>query len=62
MTTHLLRTAVSDGDELMHFARKQEADLVVMGAYGHARLREWMFGGVTRDLLLRRAVCCLMCH
>ncbi len=27
------------------------ADLVVMGAYGHSRLSEWMFGGVTRTVL-----------
>ncbi|HTJ59021.1 MAG TPA: universal stress protein [Devosiaceae bacterium] len=28
-----------------------EADLLVAGAYGHGRMREWFFGGVTRDLL-----------
>ena len=38
------------------------ADLIVMGAYGHGRLREWMFGGVTRDLLASAPVCCLMSH
>jgi nucleotide-binding universal stress UspA family protein len=27
------------------------ADVLVLGAYGHSRLREWAFGGVTRDLL-----------
>ena len=27
------------------------ADLIVSGAYGHSRLREWAFGGVTRSLL-----------
>src|SRR6267142_1194958 len=27
------------------------ADLLVMGAYGHSQLREWMFGGVTRTVL-----------
>ena len=27
------------------------ADLLVMGAYGHTHLREWMFGGVTRTVL-----------
>jgi len=27
------------------------ADLLVMGAYGHSHLREWMFGGVTRTIL-----------
>ncbi len=33
-----------------------------MGAYGHSRLREWTFGGVTRDLIRRSPVCCLMSH
>ncbi len=27
------------------------SDLLVMGAYSHSRLREWLFGGVTRTLL-----------
>lgn len=27
------------------------ADLLVMGAYGHSRLHEWIFGGVTRSML-----------
>lgn len=27
------------------------ADLLVMGAYGHSRLREWIFGGVTRSMI-----------
>jgi nucleotide-binding universal stress UspA family protein len=27
------------------------ADLLVMGAYGHSHLSEWMFGGVTRTVL-----------
>lgn len=28
------------------------ADLVVSGAYGHSRLRQWLLGGMTRDLLV----------
>ena len=36
---------------LLDRARRQGADLVVAGAYGHSRLGEWMFGGVTRELL-----------
>ncbi|CAN7660420.1 universal stress protein [Rhizobium sp. LjRoot30] len=33
-----------------------DADLIVMGAYGHSRLRERIFGGVTRDMLEGSAV------
>ncbi|MEI5681796.1 universal stress protein [Mesorhizobium sp. CCNWLW179-1] len=36
---------------LFKFIDESDADLVVSGAYGHSRLREWAFGGVTRSLL-----------
>lgn len=36
---------------LAQMAEMQDAGLIVAGGYGHARLREWVFGGVTRDLL-----------
>ena len=61
-TTHLLRAVGNEGGEILDFAMRQDADLIVMGAYGHSRLREWIFGGVTRDALERSPVCCLMCH
>lgn len=35
------------------------ADLIVAGAYGHSRLQEWIFGGITRDLLMKSRYCCL---
>lgn len=38
------------------------ADLLVMGAYGHARWREYVFGGVTRDLARRMIVPTLLSH
>jgi nucleotide-binding universal stress UspA family protein len=39
------------GAALMSVARSADANLVVSGAYGHSRAREWFFGGMTRDLL-----------
>ncbi len=36
------------------------ADLLVMGAYGHSHLREWMFGGVTRTVLYEAGLPVLM--
>lgn len=36
---------------LFEFIERSGATLVVSGAYGHSRLREWAFGGVTRSLL-----------
>ena len=38
----------SVADELLRFAKDGNANLIVAGAYGHSRLGEWMFGGVTR--------------
>lgn len=37
-------------------------DVVVAGAYGHSRLREWALGGVTRDLLFQASYCTLLSH
>jgi nucleotide-binding universal stress UspA family protein len=48
--------------ELLNFARDEQADLIVAGGYGHSRLGEWMFGGVTHELLAPGHVCCLLSH
>ncbi|MFH6783276.1 MULTISPECIES: universal stress protein [Methylobacterium] len=62
-TTHLLPGPVlSVADELLRFCEREGADLLATGAYGHSRLREWVFGGVTRDLLRTTPLCCLMSH
>ena len=52
----------SVAEELLKVVRQEGADLIVTGAYGHTRMREWMFGGVTRDLLDDAPVPCLMAH
>jgi nucleotide-binding universal stress UspA family protein len=36
---------------LLEKARGSGAELVVLGAYGHSRTREWVLGGVTADLM-----------
>jgi nucleotide-binding universal stress UspA family protein len=38
------------------------AELVVMGAYGHSRAREFIFGGFTRRVLGGAALPALICH
>lgn len=58
---HPLREA-SVRDELVAAAERTGADLIVAGCYGHSRLREWAFGGVTRDLLRHAPLCCLLSH
>lgn len=52
----------SDGEQLIQLSLNERADLLVTGAYGHSRLGEWVFGGVTRDLLTSSPICCLMSH
>lgn len=50
------------GRQLLSIAHQTNSDLIVVGAYGHTRLGEWMFGGATRELLVGSDVCCLMSH
>ncbi len=49
-------------DELNAIARQEDADLIIAGAYGHSRFREWVLGGVTRDLITRTPRCALLAH
>ena len=51
-----------NADQLYAIAKEQGAYVVVAGAYGHSRLREWVLGGVTRDLLLRADLCAFVSH
>lgn len=48
--------------EIERVAKSNSADLIVCGAYGHSRLHEWAFGGVTDDLLHRPGCFVLMSH
>lgn len=54
------------GDEdamvLSRLAEDLKIGMVVGGAYGHSRLREWVLGGVTRNLLLRPVHCSFISH
>jgi nucleotide-binding universal stress UspA family protein len=43
-------------------AAQQSSDLIVMGGYGHSRLREYLLGGATRDMLGSTNVPTLMSH
>jgi nucleotide-binding universal stress UspA family protein len=52
----------SVGEAILAQARTVGADLMVMGGYGHSRLREMMLGGVTRHMLERTTVPILFSH
>jgi nucleotide-binding universal stress UspA family protein len=49
-------------DVLLSRASDLCSDLIVMGAYGHARMRETILGGVTRSMLAQMTVPVLMSH
>jgi nucleotide-binding universal stress UspA family protein len=51
-----------DTDATQFVSIAQQHDLVVAGAYGHSRLREWVLGGVTDELLQRADFCSLLSH
>lgn len=50
------------GNELLSRAADLDADLIVMGGYGHSRLKEWVLGGVTRTILESMTAPVLMSH
>ncbi len=57
--------SVTTGNDAAQFGaivEEQAVGLVVAGAYGHSRVREWVLGGVTRELLLRSERCALVSH
>jgi nucleotide-binding universal stress UspA family protein len=53
---------VAVGDELLARAFDMDVDLLVMGAYGHSRIRESILGGVTQTLIKHMTVPVLMSH
>ncbi|MFZ6692501.1 universal stress protein [Undibacterium sp. SXout20W] len=56
---------VGDGDEaekLKSTALEMNVDLLVAGAYGHSRLREWVIGGMTREIMCSQIYCSLISH
>jgi len=50
------------GDVLQSYAEVHKADLLVMGAYGHSRVREFILGGATRSMLSHPPIPILLSH
>jgi nucleotide-binding universal stress UspA family protein len=61
-TSHTVSREIGIGDELLSRAADLGADLLVMGAYGHSRVREYVFGGATRHILQHMTIPVLMSH
>ena len=47
---------------ILSYAADSSTDVIVMGGYGHSRLREFVLGGVTRGMLESMTVPVLMSH
>jgi nucleotide-binding universal stress UspA family protein len=61
----LRNTAAPDsrvGDEILSRLAQEGADLLVMGAYGHSRVREYVLGGATRHIARHMTVPTLWSH
>ena len=58
----LVAASGEDHAQLDEVARAHDADLIVAGAYGHSRVREWALGGMTRALLHQGSRCTLLSH
>lgn len=58
--THIAKD--DDATDFVSIAKKQKANIVVAGAYGHSRWREWALGGVTDELLHNNNFCSFLSH
>ena len=59
---HSICDDISVGDEILSRLADHGCDLLVMGAYGHSRFSEMVFGGATRHILRHMTVPVLMSH
>ncbi|MCB2110570.1 MAG: universal stress protein [Defluviimonas sp.] len=58
----LAKTLPTAAEVIARHARESDADLIVMGAYGHSRFREAILGGTTRSMLEDAELPVLMAH
>jgi nucleotide-binding universal stress UspA family protein len=65
LNVEVVRTALGDidvADVILSRAADMSTDFIVMGGYGHSRLREFVLGGATRGILRSMTVPVLMSH
>ncbi len=61
-TTERLKPGPDGAAATLFAGLKGRADLLVMGGYGHSRLREWVFGGFTQHVLADAPLPVLLAH
>jgi nucleotide-binding universal stress UspA family protein len=57
-----VRNGIDVADQLLCASVERGADLIVAGAYGHSRLREYVLGGVTQHLMAHSRIPTLFSH
>ena len=57
-----LKPGADGAAETLLMAAREQAGLLVMGGYGHSRLREWIFGGFTQRILRGAEAPVLIAH
>lgn len=62
LETRTCRTLEHIGEVILAAAKESGSDLLVMGAHGHSRIAEMIFGGATRDVLGKMHLPVLMSH
>jgi len=60
--TQIEKGEIGVSNTILNFVAARSTDLLVMGSYGHPRLREIILGGVTRDMLQAMKIPVLMSH
>lgn len=61
-TAHTITSELGVGDIMLNYTAENAIDLIVMGCYGHSRLRELVFGGATKNILEHMTAPVLMSH
>lgn len=61
---HLVKKndGIGVGNIILNTASDVGSDLIVMGAYGHSRMRQWVMGGASRSILTSMTVPVLLAH
>ena len=59
---HMTSPDIDVASTILSYAADSNADMIVMGGYGHSRLREFVLGGATRSMLESMTVPVLMSH
>ena len=62
VTRQVEGTKIGEVPAILNHVAETSSDLIVMGGYGHARLREFVLGGVTRGILASMTAPVLMSH